>query len=56
LAKIEYLDGSQWIHYNWHKNSENAIIVAEVYSKSRKRKTRVINKGQIIYESEKDNG
>jgi hypothetical protein len=52
IYKVEYYDPKQkdWIHFSRHKNEYSAIINADVVSKSRKTKARVISGRSIIYE------
>jgi hypothetical protein len=53
IYKVEYYDPKQkdWIHFSRHKNEYSGIINADVVSKSRKTKARVISGRSIIYEA-----
>lgn len=55
-SKLELFDVEQnnWIIKSWHKDTEHAIINADVISKSRKCRARVIYKGNIIFEVHND--
>ena len=54
--RVEILDHelNNWITTSTHKNEENAIINADVISKSRKCRARVIHKGNIVFEVHND--
>jgi hypothetical protein len=54
IYKVEYYDSKQldWIPFSRHKNESSAIINADVVSKSRKTRARVISGRSIIYEAE----
>ena len=52
--KVEYLnDRGDWILKSWHKNRDNAVIVADVCEDAG-RKTRIIHDGKIIREGSCD--
>lgn len=54
VYKVEYYDSKQldWIPFSRHKNESSAIINADVVSKSRKTRARVILGKCIIHEAE----
>ena len=56
IPRVEILDQelNNWITTSRHKNEENAIINADVISKSRQCRARVIYKGNIIHEVHND--
>jgi hypothetical protein len=51
-SRVEIFDAEAngWIKHSWHKDKTHALINAEVISKSRNIKARVISEGLIIYE------
>lgn len=53
IYRVEYYDPKQndWIPFSRHKDELFAIINADVVSKSRKTKARVISGRSIIYEA-----
>lgn len=54
--RVEILDPdvNGWVRISSHKDEEHAKIVAEVLSKSRKCRARVIYKGNIVFEVHND--
>ncbi len=49
--KVEIFTNNEWHIFSWHRNLENAIINAEVISKSRKCPARIVYGGKIVWES-----
>ena len=52
-SRVEIFDVAQnnWTINSWHKNKEHAVINADVISKSRKCRARVICEGLIVHET-----
>jgi hypothetical protein len=47
--KVEIFKNNRWCHVTWRKNELPAQVMAEVLCTSRKKTTRVIFEGKIIY-------